>query len=103
LENYRNQVIMEVSQAFANLRGAEQRVMTAELQVASSEATVNITAARYRAGLGTFLELVDAQQAALQSAINRVNAQLNLEQTRAALNHALGVPLVEIKPPSEND
>ena len=103
LENYRNQVIMEVSQAFANMRGAEQRVMTAELQVASSEATVNITAARYRAGLGTFLELVDAQQAALQSAINRVNAQLNLEQTRAALNHALGVPLVEIKPPLEND
>ncbi|MFN8608373.1 MAG: TolC family protein [Vulcanimicrobiota bacterium] len=99
LENYRNQVIMEVSQAYANLRGAEQRVTTAELQVASAQATVNIAAARYRAGLGTFLELVDAQQAALQSAVNRVNAQLNLEQTRAALNHALGVPLVETKPP----
>ncbi|MBS2035995.1 TolC family protein [bacterium] len=99
MENYRNQVIMEVSQAYANLRGAEQRVMTAELQVASADATVNIASARYRAGLGTFLELVDAQQAALQSAINRVNAQLNLEQTRAALNHALGVPLVEVKPP----
>lgn len=102
MENYRNQVIMEVSQAYANLKGAEQRVMTAELQVASADATVNIASARYRAGLGTFLELVDAQQAALQSAINRVNAQLNLEQTRAALNHALGVPLVVVKPPLEN-
>ena len=99
LENYRNQVIMEVSQAYANLRGAEQRVLTSQLQVASAKATVDIAAARYRAGLGTFLELVDAQQAALQSGINLVTAQLNLEQMRATLNHALGVPLVETKPP----
>ncbi len=99
LETYRNQVIMEVSQAFANLRGAEQRVMTSELQVASAQATLDIAAARYRAGLGTFLELVDAQQAALQSGINRVTAQLNLEQMRATMNHALGVPLVEVRTP----
>lgn len=96
LENYRNQVIMEVSQAYANMRGAEQQVLTSELQVASAQATVDIAAARYRAGLGTFLELVDAQQAMLQSAVNRVTAQLNLEQKRAALNHALGVPQVAL-------
>lgn len=99
LENYRNQVIMEVSQAYANMRGAEQRVMTSQLQVASAKATVDIASARYRAGLGTFLELVDAQQAQLQSSINLVTAQLNLEQMRATMNHALGVPLVETKGP----
>lgn len=102
LENYRNQVVMEVSQAFATMRGAEQRVQVADLQVASAEATARLTSARYRAGLGTFLEVVDAQQAVLQAAINRINARLGLEQSRASLNHALGVPLVEPKPPLSN-
>ena len=99
LENYRNQVVMEVAQAFATMRGAEQRVQVADLQVASAEATARLTSARYRAGLGTFLEVVDAQQALLQAGINRINARLGLEQSRASLNHALGVPLVEPRPP----
>jgi len=99
LENYRNQVVMEVAQAFATMRGAEQQVQVAELQVASAEATARLTSARYRAGLGTFLEVVDAQQALLQAGINRINARLGLEQSRASLNHALGVPLVEPRPP----
>ena len=98
LESYRNRVMMEVSQTYAQMRGAEQQVQTTELQVASAEATVTITVNRYRAGLGTFFEVIDAQTASLQAAINRVNAQLLLEQTRAALNHALGVPLVELRP-----
>ena len=48
---------------------------------------------RYRAGVGTFIDVTDAQAALLTAQTNRVNAQSAVDQARAALAHAIGAPL----------
>jgi outer membrane protein TolC len=48
---------------------------------------------RYRAGLGIFLDVIDAQAALTTANANLVNAQSALDQSRAALYRALGRPI----------
>jgi len=86
-------ITSEVAQAYLNLRTAEQRVVTADAEVANAEETVRLVEGRYRAGVGTFLEVTDAQAALLTARTNRVNAQTAVDQARAALARAVGRPL----------
>lgn len=88
-------VTADVSRAYLNLRTAEQQVATAEAEVANAEETVRLVEGRYRAGVGTFIEVTDAQTALLVARTNRVNAQTAVEQARAALARAIGAPLGE--------
>ena len=48
---------------------------------------------RYAAGLGTFLDVLDAQAALITAETNRVNAESTVNQANAALAHAIGAPL----------
>jgi len=86
-------VVSDVSQAYVNLRTAEQRVTTADAEVANAQESVRLTQGRYQAGLGTFLDVLDAQTALLTAQTNRVNAETAVDQARAALAHATGMPL----------
>lgn len=86
-------VTSDVSQAYLNLRTAEQRVATADAEVANAEESVRLAAGRYRAGVGTFIDVTDAQAALLTAQTNRVNAQSAVDQARAAVAHAIGAPL----------
>lgn len=86
-------VTSDVSQAYLNLRTAEQRVVTAGAEVANAEESVRLSTGRYRSGLGTFLDVTDAQAALLTAQTNRVNAQTAVDQARAALSRAIGAPL----------
>jgi outer membrane protein len=86
-------VTSDVSQAYLNLRTAEQRVVTAGAEVANAEESVRLATGRYRSGLGTFLDVTDAQAALLTAQTNRVNAQTAVDQARAALSRAIGAPL----------
>jgi len=86
-------VISDVSQAYLNLKTAGQRVATADAEVANAEESVRLVEGRYRAGVGTFIDVIDAQAALLTARTNRVNAQSALDQARAALAHAVGNPV----------
>jgi outer membrane protein len=86
-------VTSDVSQAYINLRTAEQRVTTADAEVANAQESVRLADGRYRAGVGTFIDVTDAQAALLTAQTNRVNAQSAVDQARAALAHAIGAPL----------
>lgn len=86
-------VTSDVSQAYLNLRTAEQRVTTADAEVANAEESVRLAEGRYRAGVGTFIDVTDAQAALLTARTNRVNAQSAVDQARAALARAIGAPL----------
>jgi outer membrane protein TolC len=85
-------VISDVSQAFLNLRTAEQRVVTAESEVANAQVAVDLANGRYRTGVGIFIDLTDAQAALLTAQTNQVNALSAVSQARVALAHALGIP-----------
>ncbi len=89
-ETTRLAVISDVSQAYLNLKTAEQRVATADSEVANAEESLRLMEGRYQSGLGTFLDVLDAQQALLTATTNRVNNQSAVDQARAAMIHAIG-------------
>jgi outer membrane protein len=91
-------VTSDVSQAYLNLRTAEQRVTTADAEVANAEESVRLAEGRYRSGVGTFIDVTDAQSALLTAQTNRVNAQSAVEQARAALARAVGAAVPGISP-----
>ncbi len=86
-------VTSDVSQAYLNLRTAEQRIVTSDSEVANAQESVRLAEGRYRSGLGTFLDITDAQTALLTAQTNRVNAQSAVDQARAALTRAIGTPV----------
>lgn len=93
LELIKQSVLQEVAASVVNLQTAEQRIATAEAEVANAEETSRLIDGRYKAGLGTFLDVLDAQHALVTARTNRVNAQSALDLARAALAHAIGNPL----------
>ncbi len=82
-------VTNDVSQAYLNVKTAEQRLVTADAEVTNALEGVRLAQGRYNAGLGTFLDVLDAQAALLTAQTNRVNTQTTINQSRAALAHAL--------------
>ncbi len=87
------QVTSDVSQAYLNLITAQQRVTTADSEVANAQEALNLTEGRYKSGLGTFLDVLDAQQALVTAKSNLVNAQSAVDQALAATQHAIGASL----------
>jgi len=97
LDAIRLNVVSDVSQAYLNLRTAEQRVVTAQAEVTNAQEGVRLAEGRYRAGIGVFLDVLDAQTALTTAQSNQVNALASVNQARAALAHAVftnvsGVP-----------
>jgi len=95
LNSARLNVISDISQSYLNLKTSEQRVVTAKAEVANAEEGVRLSQGRYGSGLGTFLDVLDAQSALLTAQTNLVNAQTSVEQARSSLNHAIGQPLAQ--------
>jgi outer membrane protein TolC len=93
LENARLSVLSDVAQAYLNLRTAEQRLVTAISEVANAEESMRLNTGRYRAGLNTILDVLDAENAVLTAETNRVNARSAVDQARAALARAVGLAL----------
>ena len=89
LDATRLSVMTDVAQAYLNLKTAEQRVVTSDAEIANAQEGVNLTQGRYNAGLGTFLDVLDAQTALVNAQTNRVNALSAVNQARAALAHAI--------------
>ncbi|MCX6344799.1 MAG: TolC family protein [Armatimonadetes bacterium] len=83
-------IVSEVSQAYLNMITAEQRIKTSDAEVANAEEGLRLTDGRYISGLGTFLDVLDAQTALLTAKTNRVNAQSAVDQARAAMARAVG-------------
>ncbi len=83
-------VTSDVAQAYLTLKTAEQRVTTAAAEVANAQETVRLAEGRYRAGVGTFIDVTDAQSALVTARTNQVNAVSAVDQARAALARAIG-------------
>ncbi|HEY3378887.1 MAG TPA: TolC family protein [Armatimonadota bacterium] len=82
-------VAADVAQAYLNVKTAEQRVVTADAEVANAQESLRLVQGRYAAGLGIFLDIFDAQAALVTAETNRISAVSSVNQARAALAHAL--------------
>ena len=103
-EQLRLQVALDVWSAHANLATATQSVKTAEELLESATQSERVAAGRYRAGVGSILDLLVAQAALASARQSRIQAGTNWYVSRAALAQSMGALdvglLADLSPPA---
>jgi len=90
LESLRNQVALDVWKAYQSLTTATQSLKTTVDLVASAEQSERVALGRYKAGVGTVLDLLTAQSALASARLQRIQAALDWFVYRATLAQAVG-------------
>jgi outer membrane protein TolC len=90
-ETLRQQVVYQVFSAYYALQTSTRRVRTAEDLLASATQSSEVALARYKAGVGTVLDLLAAQSALASARAQRVDARLAWSVSLAQLAHDAGV------------
>lgn len=105
LERLRNQVALDVWKAYQSLTTATQSLRTTVDLVASAEQSERVALGRYKAGVGTVLDLLTAQSALASARLQRIQAALDwyvyratLAQSVGALDYTLLQPAAEGRP-----
>jgi len=90
LDDMKNSIKMDVTQAELNLRSARTRLEVATRQVTESEEDYRIAVKRYEGNVGTNLDMMDARLALINSRTNLVDAIYDIEIAKANLIFAMG-------------
>jgi outer membrane protein TolC len=90
-ESLRQQVVFQVFSAYYALQTSTRRVHTAEDLLASALQSSEVALARYKAGVGTVLDLLAAQSALANARAQHVDARLAWSVSLAQLAHDAGV------------
>jgi len=90
-ESLRQAVVLEVQQAFLNLKEAEERIPTAELSVKQAEENLEIANGRYAAGVGNPIEVTDAEVALTNAKTALIQALYDYKVAGARLEKAMWV------------
>jgi outer membrane protein TolC len=85
-----NAIGLEVESALVGVETARESVATAEKSAESAEAQLAAAEGKYREGVGIFVEILDAQEAATRARTNRVRALYDYQTALFALRKALG-------------
>jgi outer membrane protein len=88
------QVQTQAYQAAAGARDTNARVEATRVSVTAAEESLRVAEGRYRAGVGTLLEVLDAQTLATTARINAVQALYDMHLAIVNLQYSLGQPLV---------
>jgi outer membrane protein len=83
-------VSLEVHRSALNLRRSRQKLAVAQLAVEQAGENLRVVSDKYRSGLATSTELLDAEVALLQSQTQLSGARVELALSRAALVRAVG-------------
>lgn len=87
------QVQMQAHQAAVGVASASARAEAERASSAAAEESLRVSEGRYRAGVGTLVEVLDAQSSATEARIGAVQALYDLHLAVVNLGHALGRPL----------
>jgi len=83
-------ITLEVKQSFLNMREAEERIQTSLKAVEQAKEDLHIAEVRYAAGVGTNIEVMDAQVALTQAKTNYTEALYDYNVGKASLSRAVG-------------
>lgn len=86
----RQQVRVEIEQARLQVRAGKATTQAAAEALANARERLRLAEARYRTGVGSIIELGDAQLAMTTAAAQAVQADYTLASARASLRRALG-------------
>ena len=81
---------LDVWQAYQGLTTATEALQTTRDLVASAEQSERVALGRYKAGVGTVLDLLSAQSALAAARVERIRAELDWNIYRATLAQAMG-------------
>jgi TolC family type I secretion outer membrane protein len=84
-------IALDVWTAYQDLRTQGQTLTTATELVASAQESYNVALARYRAGVGTVTDLLNAQSALASAQLQQIQARFSWNVSKATLAKALGV------------
>ncbi|ORT99175.1 hypothetical protein D081_2145 [Anaerovibrio sp. JC8] len=93
LKDKQNIVKLDVRTAYLNMRAAEENIGTMKEALAKAQEDYRIEVVRYNAGVGTNLEVMDAQDKLVSAKADFINALFNYNTSKASLDYAMGVPV----------
>lgn len=89
-EQVADNVEQEVRQSYLSMREAEKRLETVNVTVDKAKEDLYIAREKYKAGVGTNLDVIDAQLALNQAKTNHVQALYDYNVNRSKLDKAIG-------------
>ncbi len=92
-EEVREQVELDVQTAYLNLMAAEKNIHTASIAGERAIEDFKIAQVRYAAGVGTNLDVTDADEKLVRAQTNYYDALYKYNVSKAALDRAMGLPV----------
>jgi len=89
-ESLRQQILLDVRQAYLNLQAAEASISTAELATAQAKENLDLANGRYAAGVGSPIEVSDAFATYVTAQANYTSALSNYKIAQATIEKAMG-------------
>ena len=89
-----NDIVLQVAQAYLSRLTAEQQVTVSEEKVAHAREALTLARERYKASLGSILDVTTATTDLLRAEVGLSDAQYDYRASEAALAYATGVEYV---------
>jgi outer membrane protein len=94
-DGVKQSILLEVNQAFADIEGAAARVEVMEKTLQKARENLDIVQGRYKAGVGPYIEVTDAQLSLVNSETDRIKALYDYHLAIAQLLKAMGIKSYE--------
>lgn len=89
----RDNISLQVRQAYLSMQEAAKRIDTSKVAVGKADEDLKMSEVRYAAGVGTNLDVIDAELALTQAKTNYVQALYDFNTSKAQLEQAMGIPV----------
>jgi outer membrane protein TolC len=96
-EQTRQQVELDLKQALLDMEEARLRINSANKELTSAREALRVAEVRYRAGVGTNVEVTDAQVAVARAGQNVANARFDFLTALARTENAAGAPVTALR------
>ncbi len=95
---------LDVQTAYLNLLAAEKNIQTTKVAVDKAQEDYKIAQVRYSAGVGTNLDVMDAEESLIRAQTIYITALYNYNTSKAALDQAMGLSVgLDITPYQAGD
>ncbi|MEJ5375878.1 MAG: TolC family protein [bacterium] len=91
----KDQIALEVKEAFLALKVAEKNIFVAKKAVEQGEESFRMAQERYKEQVGTITDVLDSQTLLTQAQTDYYNALSNYNVAKAALNRAMGLAVYQ--------
>jgi len=86
-------ISLDVWNAFLALNEAKERIENTQIFLENARENLSLAEEEYREGVGSMIEVVDAQTNMVSAEVSLIEAQADFKISLAALNRALGIDL----------